>query len=176
MMNHQPQTPRRLHPHPALLTGRAKTRKVAVFAARGGFAYTQGCRVQRFGFGCTCVALNVAVNNKQKQRLIAQVQRCNGFFRFAHMCVRAHTPTRAHTRHTCRCTVAPLHLYYKVLIRLNISLQRRCNGLTCTHAKPLHLATARRLEVLALAGLNVVNLLFSLNNRPETFVYRGLMA
>jgi len=156
MMNHKPQTPRRQSTHPAPLTGWAKTRKVAIFAARGWFPYTHGCRVQRFRFCCTYVAPNVAVKIQQNQGLIAQVQRCNGNSRFTHMCARthtrAHTPTRAHTRHTYRCTVAPLHLYYNLLEKLT-----------------------RRLQALALAALKVVKPLFLLSNHPKTFVYRGFI-
>lgn len=175
MMTHKPQTPRRLHPHPAPLTGWAKTHKVAVFAARGLVSYTQGCRVQRFRFGCTYVALNVAVNIQQKQGLKAQVQRRNGFSRFSLTYVRVHAHTRAHTRHVYRCTVALLHLYYKVLIKLNILLQHRCNALACSPTKPLHLAITRMHQALALTYLKVGKSLFSLKNCQKPIVYWGFI-
>lgn len=179
MINHQPPTPRRLHPHPAPLTLGAKTRRVAIFTARGVVSYTHGCRVQHLPNRCTCVALNVAVNIQQKQGLKAQVQQCNAITGFTHMRVRtrirAHASARAHTRHIYRCTVAPLHLYYNILILLNISLQHRCNTLVFLAAKPLHLATTRMCNSLALAYLNVVKPLFLNDNLAKTFVYRGFI-
>ena len=161
-----PAPPRLNFSPPAPLTGYAKTRKLKGSATdginRGIFSYTHGCRVQR---RCTIVAPNVAANIKQNQGFSQRVQRCNGFFEKSPLCARVRIHAHTHVRHIICCTVAPLHLYYNILISLKIRCNSKCNALVA----PLH-------QAVALAGLNVVKTLFSLNNHLKTFVYRGLMA
>ncbi len=166
-----PQTPRRRFLHPAPLTGCAQTRNVGFAARARRFPYTHGCRVQHFRFCCTNVAAMLQQKNKQNQGFSQQVQRCNGFARKSLAYARTHTHTRAHTTHIYRCTVAPLHKYYKALISLKVLLQRRCNAFVA----PLHLATARWCKPVKLACLNSGKSLFSFNMMKKPFVYRGFI-
>ncbi len=160
MLQTLPHTPRRSYPHPAPLTGRAKTRKLPYRKrcnSRGGCISTYGLGVQHFEKCYTDVTRMLHFLIVQYQRDNSQVQHCNTFRHFCLVCVRTRMHPHAHEEVIIR--------YNRYNVALNMQLpdfiaKNICNR-NVTKTAMLHLC---------------VKSLISLINPYKPFVYRGLMA